>query len=178
MGSPYVTMHVSLRSPHDPPIDTNFHGVQHADLLQTLYGLASSAGARIVFGATVESVEPAQGVPSEIGISTPIAGPGHSTLRPTLRLKTGEILHADVIIGADGLRSIVRRVVSDEGEEPEATSIGLSTYMGSVPMSEVRKFVPLKQLADGGWMVWVGDGRAVLGALSVFISGRRSPRVA
>ena len=69
------------------------------------------------FGVTVESVEPARETPLETDtVGTPIAGP---TLRPTVRLKTGEMLHADVIIGADGRRSIVRRVVNDEDEEPE-----------------------------------------------------------
>jgi hypothetical protein len=112
-------------------------------------------------------VEPARESPPENNRGTPVARPSSSTLRPTVRLKTGEILHADVIIGADGLRSIVRRVVSDEDEEPEATSFGLSTYTGSVPMSEIRKCAPLKQLADGGWMAWIGDRRIVLGASSV-----------
>jgi 2-polyprenyl-6-methoxyphenol hydroxylase-like FAD-dependent oxidoreductase len=155
-----------------------FHDVQHADLLQTLHDLASSAGARVTFGAIVESVEPAPDPSSESGRSTSIAGYGPSTLRPTVRLKTGEVLQADVIVGADGLRSIVRRVVSDDDEETEPTLTGLNTYMGGVPMSEVRQCAPLKQLADVGWMVWMGDGRIVFGASSVITftnSGRRSP---
>ncbi|KAH9973872.1 hypothetical protein BGW80DRAFT_1496011 [Lactifluus volemus] len=142
VGSPYLTVH-------------------HADLLQTLHGLASSAGARVTFGAIVESVEPAPDASSESGRSTPITGHGPSTLRPTVRLKTGEVLQADVIVGADGLRSIVRRVVSNDETKPPST--GLNTYMGGVPMSEVCKCAPLKQLADVGWMVWMGDGRVVSG---------------
>ncbi|KAI0252477.1 hypothetical protein BJV78DRAFT_1153620 [Lactifluus subvellereus] len=144
MGSSYLTVH-------------------HADLLQTLHSLASSAGARVTFGATVESVDPAPEAPPENGTSTSIAEPSSPTLRPAVRLKTGEILHADVIIGADGLRGIVRRVVSNDGKEPEATWIGLNTYLGSVPMSEVRKCAPLKQLVDVSSPVWIGDGRVVLG---------------
>jgi salicylate hydroxylase len=80
-----------------------------------------------------------------------------------VRLKTGEILHADVIIGADGRRSIVRRVVDGEDEEPEATPNGLSVYAGSVSMTKIRKYPPLKQLMDVGWSIWFGDGRVVLG---------------
>lgn len=142
LGSEYLTMH-------------------HADLLEILHRLALSAGARVTFGAVVESVEPAPEAPPENCTSTSIAGPSSCTLRPSVRLKTGEILHADVIIGADGQRSIVRRVVTGEAE-PEATSTGLSVYTGSVPMSEVRKHAPLRHLADG-WLIWVGEGRAVLG---------------
>ncbi|KAF8260820.1 hypothetical protein EI94DRAFT_1706007 [Lactarius quietus] len=135
--------------------------MNHADLVEILHRLASSAGARVTFGAVVESVEPAPEDPLENSTSTSIAGPSSCTLRPSVRLKTGEILHADVIIGADGPRSIVRRVVTEE-PEPEAISTGLSVYTGSVPMSEIRKHPSLRQLAEG-WLVWVGQGRVVLG---------------
>jgi len=123
------------------------------------------------FGVTVESVDAARETPPETHkTNTPIAGPASAsrTLRPTVRLRTGEILHADVIIGADGQRSIVRRVVTDEDEEPQTTSYGLSHYIGSVPMTEIRKYAPLKQLVDVGWPIWFGDRRAVIGTSSSF----------
>jgi 2-polyprenyl-6-methoxyphenol hydroxylase-like FAD-dependent oxidoreductase len=124
------------------------------------------------FGVTVESVEAARETPPETcKTSTPIAGPASRTLRPTVRLKSGEILHADVIIGADGRRSIVRRVVTDEDEEPETTPYGSSHYAGSVPMTEIRKYAPLKQLVDVGWPVWFGYGRVATGASSSFYPG-------
>jgi 2-polyprenyl-6-methoxyphenol hydroxylase-like FAD-dependent oxidoreductase len=121
------------------------------------------------FGVTVESVEAARETPPETcRTDTPIAGPASRTLRPTVRLRTGEILHPDVIIGADGRRSIVRRVVTDEDEEPQTTSYGLSHYTGSVPVTEIRKYPPLKQLVDIGWPIWFGDRRAVIGTSSSF----------
>jgi 2-polyprenyl-6-methoxyphenol hydroxylase-like FAD-dependent oxidoreductase len=124
----------------------------------------------VQFGVNVESVEPAREDPSQNGTtSTSIAGHSSRALRPTVRLKTGEVLHADVIIGADGWRSIVRRVVEDEDEAPpEATPVGWSMFTGCVPMTEVRKCPPLKQLADAGWTAWIGDGRAILGTLISF----------
>jgi len=124
------------------------------------------------FGVTVESVEAARETPPETcKTSIPIAGPASRTLRPTVRLRTGEILHADVIIGADGRRSIVRRVVTDEDEEPETTSYGFNHYTGSVPMTEIRKYAPLKQLVDIGWPMWFGDGRAATGTSSSLYPG-------
>jgi salicylate hydroxylase len=106
---------------------------------------------------------PALEPPSETGT---IAGPASRTLRPAVRLKAGEILHADVIIGADGPRSVVRHVVSDD-EEQEATSIGLSLYSGSAPMTKILNNAPLEQLLDVGWPIWVGDSRrAALGTSS------------
>jgi salicylate hydroxylase len=162
LGAEYLTMNVSLPRRQAPPLDTEFHDGQHADLVETLHRLALSAGARVTFGAVVESVEPAPEAPPQNGTSTSIAGPSSRTLRPSVRLKTGEILHADVILGADGPRSIVRRVVTGE-PDPEAVSTGLSVYTGSVPMSEIRKHAPLRQLADG-WLIWVGGKRIVVGA--------------
>jgi salicylate hydroxylase len=123
------------------------------------------------FGVTVESVVPALEPPSETGT---IAGPALHTLRPAVRLKTGEILHADVIIGADGPRSVVHPVVSDD-EEQEATPIGLSLYSGSVPMTKILNNAPLKQLLDVGWPIWVGDSRrAALGTSSTLNLGYSS----
>ncbi len=152
--------------------DTKFHDGQHADLIEILFRLASAAGARVNFGVTVESVEPARETPPEARkIGIPIAGPASGTLRPTVRLKTGEILHADVIIGADGRRSVVRRVVTDEDEELETTSYGFSHYAGSVPMTEIRKHAPLKQLMDVGWPIWCGDRCAVAGTSDSFHPG-------
>jgi salicylate hydroxylase len=125
------------------------------------------------FGVTVESVEAALETPPETHrASTPIAEPASRTLRPTVRLRNGEILHADVIIGADGRQSIVRRVVTDEDEEPETTSYdGISHYIGSVPMTEIRKYAPLKQLVDAGWPIWFGGRRAATGTSSSFYPG-------
>jgi hypothetical protein len=180
LGSSFYMMHVSPVCRHAPPFDIKFHDDQHADLLEILLRVALSAGARVQFGVTVQSVEPAREDPSQNStINSSIAGRSSSTLRPTVRLRTGEILHADVIIGADGQRSIVRRLVTDEDEEPEAMSIGLSMCTGCVPMTEVRKYPPLKQLADVGWSAWVGDGRAVLGTLKFihFHNTRNDPRV-
>jgi len=126
----------------------------------------------VKFGVTVQSVEPPREELPENGTtaSTFITAPSSRPLRPTVRLTTGEVLRADIIIGADGRGSIVRRVVTDEEDEPEATSVGLSMYTGCVPMAEVRKCPPLKQLADAGWPVWLGEGRVVVGAFASIIS--------
>lgn len=123
------------------------------------------------FGVTVESVEAARETPLETcRTSTPIAGLASRALRPTVRLRTGEILHADVIIGADGRRSTARRAVTDEDEEPETISYGISHYTGTVPMTEIRKFAPLEQVMDIGssWPIWFGGNRGALGTSSTF----------
>ena len=121
------------------------------------------------FGVTVESVEAARETPPETcKTNTPIAGSASHTLRPAVRLRTGEILHADVIIGADGRRSIARRVVTDEDEEPQTASYGFSHYTGSVPMTDIRTYAPLKQLVDAAWPIWFGDRQFVTGTSNPF----------
>jgi hypothetical protein len=171
MDSSFFMMHVSALWWHASPFDTKFHDGQYADLLDVLFRLASSAGVRVNFGSTVQSVQPAPETPPETStMSTPIAGPASPTLRPTVRLKTGEIFHADVIIGADGRRSMIRRVVTDKDDEPEAN--GLSVYTGSVPAAKIRNYAPLKQLVDLGWPVWLGDRRIVIGTSSSFNLGK------
>ncbi len=50
-------------------------------------------------------------------------------------------------------------------------TVRLRTGTGGVPMTEIRKFAPLKQLVDAGWPVWFGDRRGAVGATSSFYPG-------
>ena len=67
---------------------------QHADLRQLLYDTAVSCGATIRLNTTVTAIEP-------------------DACR--VRLSTGEVLEADVIVGADGPSGLSRRLF-DQGE--------------------------------------------------------------
>ena len=67
---------------------------QHADLRQLLYDTALSCGATIHLNTTVTAIEP-------------------DACR--VRLSTGEVLEADVIVGADGPSGLSRRLF-DQGE--------------------------------------------------------------
>jgi hypothetical protein len=127
------------------------------------------------FGVTVESVEPPRETPPETcRTSTPVAGSASRTLRPSVRLRTGETLHADIILGADGRRSMVRRAVTDE--QLDATSYGISRYTGSVPMAEVHNHAALTQLVDVGssWPIWFGERRGALGTPKLVLSWQRT----
>ncbi|PLB44128.1 FAD/NAD(P)-binding domain-containing protein [Aspergillus steynii IBT 23096] len=52
-------------------------------------------------------------------------------------LANGEAMHADLIIGADGIKSTVRKAVL--GEEVEAKRTGLSAYRTMITTEELRK---------------------------------------
>ena len=78
-----------------------------------LYDLAASAGAEITFGAAVTAVAP--GEP-----------------KPSITLASGEVLEADIVIGADGPNSFVRETVLGEDNE-EGKISGYSCFGAVIP---------------------------------------------
>lgn len=61
----------------------------------------------------------------------------------TVALKGGEVLRADLIIGADGIKSVIRNIVV--GEEKTAQPTGLSAYRMLIPASEL----PFEKIPEG-----------------------------
>ncbi|KAL1861643.1 hypothetical protein Daus18300_008759 [Diaporthe australafricana] len=61
----------------------------------------------------------------------------------TVTLKDGEVLRSDLIIGADGIKSVIRNIVV--GEEKMAQPTGLSAYRMLIPASKL----PLEKIPDG-----------------------------
>lgn len=92
-----------------------------------LYRLAVEAGVIVQFGATVEEVKPEKP-------------------RPSVRLASGEEVSADIIIGADGPRSLVRETVLGEEDEPRPT--GITVFGGVAKASEMAKDPELKKLVE------------------------------
>lgn len=93
-------------------LDCNFltaTQLQHGGLRRLLYDTAISYGAKIRRGAHVVDID------------------AHSR---SVRLSTGQVLRADVIVGADGLSSIARRqLLEEEGiSDEDAPSNGLVVY--------------------------------------------------
>ena len=99
--------------------------LQHEDAHRLVHGLAVSAGAKIRFGAAVTKVTP--GDP-----------------RPSVTLSTGEVLTADIVIGADGPRSMIREVVLER--ENEADPTGITVFGACIPGSEMEKDPELAQM--------------------------------
>ena len=85
---------------------------QHGDLVQLLYDLATEAGANVSINTVVSSIQTGD-------------GPQHSVI-----LTNGEVINADVIIGADGCSSIVRPYVTGREESPKPA--GLTVYTGAI----------------------------------------------
>ncbi|KAI0343347.1 FAD/NAD-P-binding domain-containing protein [Trametopsis cervina] len=125
----------------------DFFTMKHADVHQLLYDLAIAAGAEVTWGVSVTSVE--AGDP-----------------KPSITLSTGEVLVADMVIGADGPNSKVRQIISEEDDD-DAEPEGLTILSGIVPASEMLSDPELaKWVKSEDWAIFMGNGRGI-GAHSV-----------
>ena len=78
--------------------------------------------------------------------------------RPSVTLHGGEILYADIIVGADGARGIVRKFVAGPTEPRWTGEIRLS---GTIPRGELDRALADDLITrDSG--VWFGDGESGL----------------
>ena len=68
---------------------------------------------------------------------------------------------ADVIVGADGPRSIMRQIV--ELEDVDERWEGSNVYTGNIPMDEMTEDPLLRDVLKLGWIFWMGSGRFILG---------------
>ncbi|MBX3095172.1 MAG: FAD-dependent monooxygenase, partial [Cryobacterium sp.] len=71
--------------------------------------------------------------------------------RPTVRFDDGEIIHPDVVVGADGIHSLVRPVIADP--RPAEYS-GLCAFRALVPAEKAPAFA-----RRSAQTLWIGPGR-------------------
>jgi salicylate hydroxylase len=77
-------------------------------------------------------------------------------------LESGRKFRADVILGADGVKSMIREVVVGGPDKPLAT--GDAAFRAIIPTSEMLKDPDLKPLVDHPEMTgWIGPGRHIMG---------------
>jgi salicylate hydroxylase len=74
--------------------------------------------------------------------------------RVHLYFANGETAEADVVIGADGIRSVIRREI---GLQSRPTSEGIMAYRGLIPAERLPRANDLKDPA-----LWLGSGRSFL----------------
>jgi len=111
-----------------------YYHIHRADFHKLLYGLVAPH-VTLLLDSTVVGCDP---------------GPG----TPSVTLKCGRVLKADLIVGADGVKSFIQRVVSGEANPAEPT--GDAAYRATIPASlmiqdpELRGFIDHPQMT--GWM--------------------------
>jgi salicylate hydroxylase len=80
---------------------------------------------------------------------------------PTLTLASGEVVKADVVIGADGVNSTIREIVIGRPYPPVPT--GDAAYRAIIPAAELLKDDDLKELVDFPEMTgWIGPNRHIM----------------
>lgn len=100
-------------------------------------------------GATVEAV-----IPPSQNTDSPSSAVNGSHSKTSIKLASGELHSADIVIGADGHQSIVRRTVE---EVPEAPRTGRVVYNGVIPHATMMGDERLKEVTRIGFPVWMGD---------------------
>lgn len=113
---------------------------QRADIHRLLLGLASEF-MHLRLNSTVATIDPSA---------------------PSLTLTTGEVVKADLIIGADGVKSMIREVVLGEQAKPVAT--GDAAYRATIPTDQMLRDPDLRSFVEYPEMTgWMGPGRHVVG---------------
>ena len=125
-----------MESQHGAP----YYHIHRADLHKMLFDLAASQ-VKLRLGSTVVAVDPET---------------------PSVTLASGEVVNADLIIGADGVKSIVQKTVLGKTNEAQAT--GDAAYRATVPTSVMLNDPELKPLVDRPEMTaWMAPGRHLMG---------------
>ncbi|KAI0312297.1 FAD/NAD-P-binding domain-containing protein [Amylostereum chailletii] len=122
-----------------------FH-IHRADYHAMLLHLAQSApGVTFRLGATVVDVQPDPSVQGG----------------PSVTLASGEVVRADLIIGADGVKSRVQAVVTGKASEPEPT--GDAAYRAIIPTEIMLKDPELRGFVEEANMTaWMAPGRHLM----------------
>ncbi|KAJ6608073.1 hypothetical protein B0H10DRAFT_1816654 [Mycena sp. CBHHK59/15] len=139
-----------------------------------------STGGRMGFSVFGDTMEFEHGAPyyhlhraDLIGMLSEIAGPfmtlclGSRVLSVdpkgvSVTLESGEILHGDIILGADGVKSVTRSGILGGMDYPLPT--GDSVYRAIIPTSEMMKDPLLRPLVDVPEVsCWMGPGKHIVG---------------
>jgi salicylate hydroxylase len=80
---------------------------------------------------------------------------------PSVTLKSGKVLRADLIVGADGVKSYIQQVVSGKPNRAEPT--GDAAYRATVPASLMMQDPELRVFIDDPQMTaWMAPGRHLM----------------
>ncbi|KAI0362945.1 FAD/NAD-P-binding domain-containing protein, partial [Pilatotrama ljubarskyi] len=110
----------------------------HAILYELLHDAAIKAGVEVRYRSDVREIDPKT---------------------PTVKLASGEVLSADVLVGADGEFGVSRAFVA--GDSARGTRTGLALYDSTFPGSHVRQHADFLY-RDNGIIAVFGCGRAIV----------------
>lgn len=80
---------------------------------------------------------------------------------PSVTLSNGQVVHGDLIVGADGVKSYIQQVVL--GKANPATPTGDAAYRAIIPIGEMMKDPDLRPLVENPEMSgWMGPDRHIM----------------
>ena len=115
--------------------------IHRADFQRLLYDAAISQGAKVFLGSPVASVD---------------------TSVPSVTLVTGETLKADVVVGADGIRSKTRAAILLDGN-PSPNASSNCSYRATVPVEAMSADPEVSHLmTDINANCWIGPDHHIM----------------
>ena len=80
---------------------------------------------------------------------------------PSLTLSSGQIIHCDLIVGADGLKSFTRQIVV--GQPDNAIRTGDAAYRALIPIEAMKNDEDLMPLITSSELnCWMGPGKHIV----------------
>jgi len=123
-----------------PDYGSHYYHVHRADFHRMLYDLAQGSGVKIRLNCTVVKIDP---------------------YAPSCTLQTGETVLSDVLIGADGVKSMIREVVIGREDKPMPT--GDAAYRALLPTELLLKDPDLAPFVTEPQMtIWMGPKRHIV----------------
>ena len=123
----------------------SYYHVHRAEYQAMLLRLADAAGVPVCLGSTVSVVQP----------DPAVAG------GPSVTLASGEVLYADLIVGADGVKSTLRKAVV--GSDDRLTPTGNAAYRAVLPTDLILKDPKLRPFVETPEMTaWMAPGRHLM----------------
>jgi len=95
-----------------------------------------------------------------IMLGSAVVGCDPNPVSPSVTLESGKVIRADLIVGADGVKSYIQQVVTGKPNQVELT--GDAVYRATIPASlmmqdpELREFIEHPQMTG-----WIGPGRCI-----------------
>lgn len=95
-------------------------------------------------------------------LGSPVVGCDPNSTAPSVTLESGKVLTADLIVGADGLKSYIQQVVLGGPNRAEAT--GGAAYRALVPTSLMMQDPELREFVENPYLnSWLAPGRHLVG---------------
>ncbi|KAJ7046065.1 hypothetical protein C8F04DRAFT_1322629 [Mycena alexandri] len=126
------------------------YNVHRGELHRIMYN-AAKVVANIITNSRVTAVN----------VGEPEMRQGSRRIQPTVILSDGRQVCADVVVGADGVKSVTRGTVCGDSSSGSKTN---SAHRVIVPTSEMIKDSALKELVENTHVTcWMGPGRNIVG---------------